>query len=362
LVQKAQMVEFTTNPLNTSLLNAASMGANQAGFNQRISAIAQERILQQLQDDLDNYASPYTTKINLLNERASRLTDLKFGITEGQKAIEASTEKFEEIDSILFDMKTYIEKAEANPDDSDYYAYLHNEAIKKLNKLVDKASFGETNLIGNNGRANFRENFATNSKSLKVTEGGSQITLQGVYLGTDDFITDENGQKWLINRTANSIQSFDSYPKESASEEVSIDGFTLDSFDDATDAVTFTVDGVQHTGTVTRGGLGVMNKHLYDNFASADGRARAADDIAAARTKLKTNMALLESQKTIVDQRLNRVATLADDLKAEEFDYIERELTEKAAYQRSLSVKATLSMQNLSLLGDNSTNVLVDFV
>jgi hypothetical protein len=356
------MVDITVNPLHTSLLNAASLGANSAGANQRISALAQDRILQQLQDDLDNYSSPYTTKINLLNERSSKLTDLKFSITEGQKAIEASTEKFKEIDSILFDMKTYVEKAEANPDDSDYYAYLHNEAIKKLNKLTDKASFGETNLIGNNGRANFRETFATNSKALKVSESGSTLTLQGVYLGTDDYITDSDGNKWLINRTSDSIQAYTSYPKEAVNEEVSLSGFTLDSFDDSTDAVTFTVDGVQYNGTVTRGGLGVMNKHLYEDFGTADGRQRAADDIAAARSKLRTNMALLESQKTIVDQRLNSVGQLADDLKSEEFSYIQKDLSEKAAFQRSLSIKATLSMQNLSLLGDSSNLVLTDFV
>ena len=355
------MVDITVNPLQSSLLNAAMLGANTAGANQRISALAQNRILEQLQDNLDNYSSPYSTKINLLNERASKLTDLKFSIMEGQKALDASTEKFKEIDGILFDMKTYIEKADANPADSNDYAYLHNEAIKKLNKLTDKASFGETNLIGNNGRANFRENFATNSKSLKVSEGGSSITLQGVYLGTDDFITDTDGNKWLVNRTSNSIQAYTSYPKEAVNEETSLAGFTLDSFNDSTDAVTFTVDGVQYNGTVTRGGLGVMNKHLYDNFGTADGRSRAADDITAARSKLRTNMALLESQKTMVDQRLGRVTQLADDLKAEEFSFIQRDLTEKAAFQRSLSIKATLSLQNLSLLGDNTNNMLMDF-
>ena len=355
------MVEFASNPLNTQLLNSAMLGANSAGANQRISALAQDRIVQQLQKDLDNYSSPYSTKINLLNERSSKLNDLKFGIATGQKAIEASTEKFEEIDGILFDMKTYLEKAEANPDDSDYYSYLHNEAIKKLNKLTDKAGFGETNLIGNNGRANFRENFATNSTSLKVSESGRSLTLQGVYLGTDDFITDENGHKWLVNRTANSIQPFTSYPKEAADDEVGLSGFTLDSFDDATDTATFTVDGVQHTGTVTRGGLGVMNQHLYEGFSTADGRSRAAADIDAARQKLRTNMALLESQKTLVDQQFERVGTLADDLKSEEFTLIERDLTEKAAFQRSLSVKATIALQNLSLLGNDSNNFLADF-
>ena len=77
------MVDITVNPLQTSLLNAAMLGANSAGANQRISALAQNRILEQLQDNLDNYSSPYSTKINLLNERASKLTDLKFSIMEG---------------------------------------------------------------------------------------------------------------------------------------------------------------------------------------------------------------------------------------------------------------------------------------
>ncbi|MEQ9198578.1 MAG: hypothetical protein RLN80_01230, partial [Rhodospirillales bacterium] len=91
------MVEFVGNPLNRQLLNSAMLGANTAGANQRISALAQDRIVQQLQKDLDNYSSPFTTKINLLNERSAKLNDLKFGIATGQKAIEASTEKFQEI-------------------------------------------------------------------------------------------------------------------------------------------------------------------------------------------------------------------------------------------------------------------------
>src|SRR5690606_11164336 len=104
-----------------------------------------------------------------------------------------------------------------------------------------------------------------------------------------------------------------------------VTAITLDSFDRSTGAVTFTLsDASQISGTVTRGGLGLLDAFLYANFdtgVDADAVENARDDLdnaeallLATEAQFKDDLATLQSRASVFDSQIAGISTEVADL------------------------------------------------
>lgn len=161
-----------------------------------------------------------------------------------------------------------------------------NASLNALNNAAE-SGFDSPNLLGANGTSSF---------SYIATDNAATRTVAHKYLGTDYSITDSGGDRWIREGDFTKILvQIDPATGAKTGKKASVnDGLRLDSI--AGNAVTFTInfktsDAEQFTGTLSRSGLEVLDAWLYEGLETVAGRARAIDDIAAAKATLDVHRA-----------------------------------------------------------------------
>lgn len=285
-------------------------------------------------------ADPTTAAtLNLFREK-SLLVSRKSRIGEALSVLGKAQDQFTYIKNTidyLQDQVTALENGDITASD---LATAFDNKLRKLNDLVDAASVTYTdggryfskNLIDSTSRLTYgTQNFLAPYNSTSDT-----VPVNGVYLGTDYFITDSGSGNVYLSDTGylsndaavGTLSEYTSYPGSPTGVSTSVENITLDSFDSSTGAVQFTSAATGTvTGTVTRGGLGLLDSFLYDNFNSADGIARAKADLQNAEslvlnteadfrvtaTTLQTRASLFDSQILGLDRQIaNEIQNVTD--------------------------------------------------
>ena len=141
--------------------------------------------------------------------------------------------------------------------------------ITKLNNEVDNATSGNRNLLRLVDRVNFNTGV-----NLAEIGGGGVISISGNYVGTEYHIKEADGSYWLLDTTRTRLADYTSYPNGYTGTAYDLDDLVVDSYDPATGSIT--ISGPEAiSGTLVRGGLGVVNSFLYNGFAAAGALERA---------------------------------------------------------------------------------------
>jgi hypothetical protein len=240
----------------------------------------------------------------LAEQRANNYRRLSAGLDRTVRATQRAYDKLQDMKVILSDMRKQIVLAQSDTIDDTQrrkHAQTFDQLLGKLNSKVS-AGGAIDNLLGSSIRDIF-----TPSGITYRTKPDSPVThtVDGIYSGSDYYITDSNGNKFFADLYGTVLQQFP-FDDTVEGELIAVDD-TVD-YDSDTGAISITHAGEATpfvTGTLERKGLGVLHSYLYGKFTDAALRDEALSDLDAASAKLRFNIAVMESQ-------LNKVTAQRD--------------------------------------------------
>ena len=164
---------------------------------------------------------------------------------------------------------------------------------------------------------------------------GDTLQIDGVYLGTDYFITeDTSGDIFKSDTGFAASEDAVGTLTEYSSDHVTATGvsdavtdITLNSID-SSDNVNFTLTSGTITGQLTRGGLGLLDAWLYSDFGTDASIVRIKDDMEEAESILLlsaadflADRATLQSRATVFDTMIgglqSEILSIAEDIQSD---------------------------------------------
>ena len=186
--------------------------------------------------------------------------------------------------------------------------------------LADGGTSYKTNLINSLSR----ETFITDSLLAPYNFQGDSLFIEGIYLGNDYFITDSDGSGNVfysdIGFRANEsdtgiLTEYSSFPDTVVSTAAEA-GLDLTASVSDSDVTFDTANETGINGSITRGGLGLLDAWLYDRFNNATDIDRAQADLESAESKLllaeasfKSDLVALQSRESLFDAMIGGLET-----------------------------------------------------
>ena len=187
--------------------------------------------------------------------------------------------------------------------------------------------------------------------------GGGVISITGNYVGSEYYIKEADGSYWLLDTARTRLAEYTSYinyPDGATGTAYYFDDLVVDSYDSSTGAIT--ISGPEAiSGTLVRGGLGVVKSFLYNGFAADADVTNAIADIDTAINQVNTSRLQIRSQQTFFLSRAStydiRIGDTQDDIQ----DLINTMVDERTAkiYAEETRLHATLF--GLSITSEQGT-------
>jgi len=314
-----------------------------------------ERMRSERKDVAVDFSRPDLVRAN--NEKA-RLMEFKTKVADELSAMTKAKGAIEWASSKL---NTMTAKAQAllgstDPAARAAFAQEFNEALKFINDKVDgagqKIGYQTINLVGDVNPSTFK----ADNLYIRTSSKGGRSMVEGAYMGSHYNIAADDGYLWTYSAKEQSfIQRENTASATPTGTKIAFAGLTVDSFDHDTGAVTLGGTGGGLTGTVQRGGLGVLDSKFYEDFASDAGLQNAIDDMLAAMTYVKSTGSKIKADATVM-QNANktihgRISHLNKDI-----DLITREeLDEASAKAKAANLKMSLAINNINLVARQNT-------
>jgi hypothetical protein len=175
--------------------------------------------------------------------------------------------------------------------------------------------------------------------------GGVVISVDRKFIGNDYAISLANGDTLTASQKNHAMEGGSNLSLEFSK-------LTVSSYDSDTKEITIHYDdgsptGVDYTGTLKRGGGGMLNAWAYNNFATQADKDRAIADIGEAHRRLALAEHSLLSDEAGLESAKITMKAKVDDLNKQYQAVAEENLTAKQAERKA--VKARFDFQNNSL-------------
>jgi hypothetical protein len=295
-----------------------------------------------------------------LEDDINKIADQKFDISNYLSNVQQGQKRTDDVRTQLLLAKDAIAKGSGEAFDV---------AINSLNSWIGRQSSDPDSVIANNGT-----NQGSWAKNVTVVSGaGMSVNLTHQFMGTDYVVTLDNGK---VLRPDDGGKAFSGGPNMSDLELVSADSSDPNQ-------VTFknNVTGEVFNGTISRGGLGVLNAwgygdiskpdadfdpSTYDptapdpdgsaaaNMAKYQNRARATGDIDAAMRKLAQIERNLNSYEAGLSGISNGLDGKASQL-ADEYNKVTQEdLSNKQAERRAIETRFQVATNAMALSNETT--------
>lgn len=221
-------------------------------------------------------------------------------------------------------------------------------AYKTLSTMSGSSWVDGDNLVANN-----RTGYNTwPDKSQLVSAGSYQIGVPNYFLGSDYSIELSDGSTVRPDLTHGTLGG-------SPSGEIAFADISNQVING--DQITFDANGTSYSGTLHRGGGGVMNAWAYGNFTGADADAQKAQaladiDSALARiTKAETSWGVAQAQLQGATSSLGNIQSQAQA----DFEKVSYEIIDaKTAAKKAAKARFDLSTNSLALTSGQATNFI----
>jgi len=336
---------------NISDLVSAYLTQNQNNSMDSIALISRkltERIQSERKDTAVDLTRPDYVRADQERGRLlaykSKVADELSAMTKAKGAVEWALSKVNTITALAQDTL-----GTTDPTKRDELVQSVKDALSFINDKVKGASqkigYQTVNLVGD-ARA---PDFKTDNLYIHTSDKGGRMMVEGAYMGSDYYIKDTDGFNWTYNEKDNTYVQRDANSNPTG-ETVSA---TIDSFDHDTGAIT--IGGGSLSGTLVKGGIGVLEPEFYNDFATDADIQNAIDDMMAAANYIKSKGASIKADATIMRNTDNsigdRLRTLNKDIDA----ITREELDETAAKTKAASLKASLVINNINLVAQHNT-------
>jgi|GEM_PF-2667606 len=239
-----------------------------------------ERMYVDMRKKTDAIGATYDRQIEGFSATAGTLNGRLGDLQDIQTAAENSKEQVTDIKGVLLEMRTLLSRAERHPDSKAYYAKQFNEKLKEINEIADRYT-ERYNLVGRVDQATL----LPAEKKVQVSDYVDEVTFQGLYVGTTFNIVgtgDSEGMTFQNSPTANIMEVMNRPGGKKVADGPTVGHNNLNRIQNMTmsgDQISFDLDGeTSFTGTLEKGGLGLMPAWYYDGFTDLDAARQAVRD------------------------------------------------------------------------------------
>ena len=312
--------------------------------------------------------------LNLLREK-SQLVSRNSRIGEALSVLGKAQDQFTYLSSAITYLQDQITALENGDITASQLATTFDNKLHKINDLVDAASvtysdggkYFTKNLLASTSRLTY----GTQSLVAPYNSTTDTVQVSGVYLGTDYYITDSSSGNVYLSDTGylsndaatGTLSEYSSYPGSPTGVSTSVDNITLNSFDSSTGAVQFTSAATGTVnGTVTRGGLGLLDSFLYDNFNSADGISRAKADLQNAEALVLNTQASFRATATTLQTRSDLFNTQILGLDQQVANQVQNVTDAGQAKLLSTQIQFSIAQFDFALLASRGNGIVQSLV
>ncbi|MDJ0895074.1 MAG: hypothetical protein QNJ92_08035 [Alphaproteobacteria bacterium] len=346
--------------------SGSDAAANLIRLTAEVYATRQQYTLTQINAALELRAARQTAKANTgpsdkqvrLQAQQIKLLGIKDGFADAAELLNATDTGLNAIEGELTILKTTLSALgpSSTAQDRADAADSLKQSIDKVNTYANVAEAGGLNLIGTPTLLEFT------TDTLQTNYGlfNEFIKVEGQFNGIDSYLTDGSDNTYIIDRNQQKLIQYSGYPDNPTGTTYDLADLVVSNFDEATDEVTFS-GPVALTATVTRGGVGILDPELYENFATDAAVTRAIADIDAALDSLTQAKATFGDAKMKLNIALGDVQTELDVVDRAVDAEIARNLTEREAEERAAELAFYSSTYSLELsLGSQAA--MIDFL
>ncbi|MBL8706137.1 MAG: hypothetical protein JNM30_14905 [Rhodospirillales bacterium] len=230
-----------------------------------------------------------------------------------------------------------------------------DDALLYVNKYANTAGDYGKNPIGKPQNASFR------TSDLVVTSGGTGATtfLQGKFLGAEFTLTDGDGKTWRLDRAAQTLTQYDSYPDQPTGTSYAMADVSLASFDEGTGAVTLNTPGGAVGGTIQKFGVQMLDSFFYNGLSSDQDVANAMAALDSALARFSIDKLPFTGAAVALEGRLGQFNAKIKELDKQISEITSEMISEKAAADKALKAKIQIQ-QNMLALTVGSSGAMVD--
>tara|TARA_B100000315_G_scaffold257085_1_gene304739 strand:- start:734 stop:1861 length:1128 start_codon:yes stop_codon:yes gene_type:complete len=322
-----------------------------------------ERLVERLNDQKADQAVDFESNADYrrARRRSLRLQAFKDKISDNVSAATKAKNAASFIEVHLDSMKSDLEALLGSTSDEDRAAAatdfdeLYNNINSRANGANQLVNYQNVNLIGNTHGPDWN----TDTIYTPTNKTGGFTTIEGAYLGTEHEIIDADGYAWRYDKGNNIYKQFYNDGTNVATGlEYTATDMTVQSIDHSDDSVTLSNGTDTITGTLNRGGLGVLNSEYYSSFADDTAVQEAIDDIDAAIIYFDTNSTRLTANTSLLQGNVYMIREEISLLEKEIADIVTVEIQENGARNRAANLKFTLAINNINLVSQNNMGLI----
>ena len=352
---------ISATPFNLQDYIATQVTKNQQSSLDSIALIS-KKLVERLQAETPKEAVNLTRPdyVAASNERArlmaykSNVADELSAMTKAKSAVSWATAK-------LNDMMQAAQNilGSTDPAARAEAAQTFDDALQFLNDKVDaagqKIGYQTVNLVGGKGADFHSDNLYIHSSAT-----GTRTMVDGAYMGSHYNVKDASGLIWSFSQPDNAYVQYDANGDPTGNT-VSADGLTVQSYDSTTGAVTFGGSG-SLSGTLVRGGNGVLDSQFYNGFATEADVQKAIDDVVSAMNYTNSKGAFLTATATMMQDANTTILKKVSNLNKEIDSITSEELDASTAKTKAAKLKISLAVNNINLVAQHSTSLVQNLI
>ena len=320
--------------------------------------VAQNALAQRANKQLSKPAVDFTdARLTRPQSERDKLQRAKDSFVEEATLLSTVAANLNKSTAVLTEAKTKLAALHAGstPAERAAAAKALDDAILYVNKYANTAGDYGKNPIGKPQNSSFR------TSDLFVTSGGTGSTtyLQGKFLGAEFTVTDGDGKTWRLDRAAQTLTQYDSYPDQPTGTSYAMADVSLASFDEATGAVTLNTPGGAVSGTMQKFGVGVLDSFFFNGLSSDQDVANAMASLDGALARFAIDKLPFTGAAAALEGRLGQFNAKIKDLDKQISAITSEMISEKTAADKALKAKIQIQ-QNMLALTVGSSGAMVD--
>lgn len=329
--------------MTTTWFNTDSQQALYQASTERSLLIVKQAMAQRMSKELAAVDAKYDgSKGAAIEDQANQLGDQRSKLATWLTSLDDALGRFNTAREYLLQTQATLNQATPSAD-------AYNTYYDALNSAFYNEKFDENSLIANNG--NRRGSWSETTTS--VGANGQTVDITHHYLGNDYGITLDNGTylnadlKGALTGGGLNISRSNLQLVSRAS-----DGTVV--FKDVTDPA----NPVTYSGTLKRGGLGVLPAWLYGNLSDPTVKAEAQADFKEAFKKLaryELDFGTDQAQLSGID---NSLSSQIENLQADYDKVATAEVQAKQAEKKAIKTRFDLFNNTLALTSGQSSNMI----